>query len=748
MHCASKCQAAREAGQSAYPPRMSAVRENADAYARYLKGMDASMRVKVALTAAHVLSRGRAADMGMGSGSGSAALAGLYPELEVIGVDLDPALVERARREHVRPNLTFQVGDIAQPVLSSGTMDAIFDSSVLHHVTSFNGYDRLAAQRALEVQARALRENGVLIVRDFLDPKEGSDTTSVELELPAHDGDDSDDPKRASSAALLERFSREFRSLHAAPGFPLERIEASPRPIAAGHRRYRLALRHAVEFVLRKDYREDWAAEAQEEYTFATQRELEQLFVRLGLRVLTSSPLRNPWIVRHRFEGKFKLTDSLGQELDPPATNYVLVGQRVPSSAAVTFEEMGEVAPSGFLELSHHEHVPSGAPRDLVRRTGVTLDIVPYFRVGASVSVMFRASMPRPISTSSLATPGPCGTRLPEWMAEPLHARMTHHPLGQTVEAALKHFGIDEAQIRTLSPGTTYYPSPGGIQEEVRSVFVEIEPRVEADGHPEGPVSERLQAASAEQLLRAAQVGGLPEARLEINVRTLLQRLGLGLGPWLGAQLPKPSELAASDVRATDLEALIARPPRRAFRSSQRPASFLALHARRFVSRNAAGDALGEIDLDVVVPAKLSTLSVACLPIVARDGVLFVGIDDDDLPAAQAFSGSSALLVAPAFRVTQAAARSLRALRAFAIERLASEYDLATSELIELGGRYCPSPGMTPEVVYPFVALVTPRQKCKLAWVPLSEAYRRENAILDGHLRVLLGRAAQAFEIA
>ena len=55
-----------------------------DAYARYLAGMDASMRQKVALTAAHLLAAGSLADMGMGSGSGSHALAALYPDLDVV----------------------------------------------------------------------------------------------------------------------------------------------------------------------------------------------------------------------------------------------------------------------------------------------------------------------------------------------------------------------------------------------------------------------------------------------------------------------------------------------------------------------------------------------------------------------------------------------------------------------------------------------------------------------------------------
>jgi hypothetical protein len=75
-------------------------RGDANAYDRYLRGMDASMRRKVALTAAHLLCEGEVADMGMGSGTGSSALAALYPSLSVIGVDLDMEMVERARLRH------------------------------------------------------------------------------------------------------------------------------------------------------------------------------------------------------------------------------------------------------------------------------------------------------------------------------------------------------------------------------------------------------------------------------------------------------------------------------------------------------------------------------------------------------------------------------------------------------------------------------------------------------------------------
>src|SRR5262249_10866560 len=146
------------------------------------------------------------------------------------------------------------------------------------------------AADALAAQVAELKEHGVLVVRDFLDP--GSDMVS--LEVPADDGDDSDDPVRCSTAGLLERFAREVRSLAARPGCRLERVEgdgAAPE-LRAGWRRYWLTHKHAAEFVLRKDYRADWTSEIKEEYTYFTQDQFEGLFAKLGLRVLASTPLR------------------------------------------------------------------------------------------------------------------------------------------------------------------------------------------------------------------------------------------------------------------------------------------------------------------------------------------------------------------------------------------------------------------------------------------------------------------------
>ncbi len=708
-------------------------------YDNYLKGMDASMRQKVALTAAHLLTEGELADMGMGSGSGSFALASLYPELTVIGVDLDPEMVRRARERYRLPNLRFVEGDISQPCFEPGTIEAILDSSVLHHVTSFGGYDRGAAARAMAVQAAQLSEGGVLIVRDFVDPRE-SDDDEVWLDLPHDDGDDSDDPLTCSSAQLFERFAREFRLLHERPGFAYDALP----PPDARHRRYRVSATIAAEFVLRKDYRDSWAAEVQEEYTYATQAELEAICAELGLRVLASTPIYNPWIIANRFEGQFRLWRPDGRERDHPPTNFVIVGQKVPRGHGVGFDRGALRRNIHFLELTHHRHLERGVIYDLARRPGPVTDVLPWFERDGRYYVLARRSYPRPIlSEIGVVT----------------HVTEPFSVAGPVEEAFA---------VRRLEYGATIYPSPGGIEEQVRSLLVEIAPE---DAPPGASIIE------AQQLLRAAQVGGLPDARLELHTYELLLRRQAPLGPWIGEPLPltqggpntpesfdppqdtpsqggpnAPKSLAEDTASEggpnapKSLAALLARPGRRMFARSEEDGGFLEVRCAGFVEREAGGGAVGEHVREWVVPRRYSHHTVSIALLRRCCGEVLMALDDHDLPAVQAFDGQSAVLVTPAWRVPGEVQGRLATWR-WVQQQLREEYGLHAARCGYLGGPYHPSAGLTPELVTPLFTsdtTVVAASRRTLHWVRLRELIAERDKIVDGHTRIASLRVAHA----
>lgn len=705
-------------------------------YARYLAGMDASMQQKVALTAAHMLGVGRIADMGMGSGTGSEALAALYPGLHVTGVDVSEEMVALARERFDLRNLDFKLGDIATQVFEDGTLHGIVNSSVLHHVTSFGEYDHDAAARALAAQVPQLADYGVLIVRDFLDPGD----QPVWLEVSTDDGDESDDPRACSSAALLRRFAGEFRSLHGEPGFLLEDL-GSP---AAGWQRFGLEHRMAVEFILRKDYRRDWESEVKEEYTYFTQERFEGCYASLGLRVLASSPIRNPWIVRNRYVDKFRLSTPQGEAIELPATNYVIVGERVPSGVGVQMRPASPRDAMGFLELSHYRH-QSGAVMDLVSRPHLTVDAIPWFEDDDELFVLARMSYPRPVLAAA-PTAALDGSTPPGWVTEPLTLLAGDAPLGQTIERALNdRAGVKLEHIVSMAPGSTVLPSPGGLREEVRSVLVRIEPQYAQVDVPDVSgfsTSGRVGALEARQLLRAAQVGGLPDARLELNVYDLLRRRGRDPGPWIGDTLELPERPALPNVGPVDG---LKRPPRRVFSpaTAEDSRGFLSLECQTFEERDSKGDVVAERDLEYVVPKPLSARTVSTALLRRMDGVVYIGLDDDDLPAAQCIRGNSELWVAPAWRLPHEVTGLGQGV-AFVRQRLMQEYGVSIMDTAWLGGRYHPSTGATPEVVHPLavdVATLEPGHR-PLTWVPLHELVAAPQWLADGHLRIAVERCA------
>jgi ubiquinone/menaquinone biosynthesis C-methylase UbiE len=71
---------------------------------------------------------GRALDLGTGTGAGAFAIAHRFPDAQVVGLDLAPAMIDEARR-HLSPELAqrvrFEVGDAAKLDYGDGEFDLV-----------------------------------------------------------------------------------------------------------------------------------------------------------------------------------------------------------------------------------------------------------------------------------------------------------------------------------------------------------------------------------------------------------------------------------------------------------------------------------------------------------------------------------------------------------------------------------------------------------------------------------------------
>lgn len=109
----------------------------------------------------------RILDLGSGTGTLTLMLQEACPSAQVVGVDIDPEIVERAQRkaEAAKARVTFRKGRADDPGLVASLGPASFDkvvsSLVFHHL------DHEAKRRALHNTAALLRPGGAIHLADW-----------------------------------------------------------------------------------------------------------------------------------------------------------------------------------------------------------------------------------------------------------------------------------------------------------------------------------------------------------------------------------------------------------------------------------------------------------------------------------------------------------------------------------------------------------------------------------------------------
>jgi ubiquinone/menaquinone biosynthesis C-methylase UbiE len=156
--------------------------------------------------------RGEALDLGTGPGHIPVLLCERCPEVRVLGVDLSPYMLvfaeRRAKLSPHRARLRFALGDVKELDLESGSFDAVFSNTILHHIPDPRDF--------LAEAARLLRPGGTLLIRDLYRPP----TPERALELVAlHAGAASPDARELFRASLHAALTpEELRQLADAAG--------------------------------------------------------------------------------------------------------------------------------------------------------------------------------------------------------------------------------------------------------------------------------------------------------------------------------------------------------------------------------------------------------------------------------------------------------------------------------------------------------------------------------------------------
>jgi hypothetical protein len=722
----------------------------------YATAMEASAAQKAAFGAQ--ARPGKIADFGSGSGISAHDLALLYPGSQVVGVDLDPAMIQFARDKYKLKNLSFKAGDATKLVFARSSLDSVSTSSTPHHLTSFNRFRRFDTHPArdfISAVYEQLKLGGLFIWRDFAIP-DGPE--EVLIELPRDDGKAEGDVTELSTSALFRVFCRDFRS-GAHPNSEVKYANFHPRN--PGFEIFQVSYRDAIEFARHKDYRENWDAEIQEEYAFWTQAETEKAFREGGFRVLHSAPITNPWLIENRYKGKIRLYTVDGRPMALPATNYAITGQKISPGEGLRLQ-MRSSTHTGqleFLRMTAMKERKSQNIFEIVERPNETIDILPFFTKAGSLYVLGKQGFPRPILTALKTEDHLDGVHTDGYVVEPISfIKKTSDGSFDALESELqRRTGISPTDIER-GPQRTYvsYSSPGLVAEKINSTAIQIKSRRlglnEPDENYSGfSTSGVVRPFEAKQILRSMQVGANLDSRLEISVYQLLLDQKKPVGIWIGEEYKLSlQKMSMAKVRSVDKLLELGAKIRAYDRVEPilKHGRFLQVFRGNFDEVAERGKVLASATREYVLPRNFGPSVASVFPVIKTEEGAYIGLERRQFPAMQINEGSSELLANPSWRLDKGI-KNIDDAEAFVRNHLDWEFRAKPKQIHRLGASYYPTPGLTPEVIYPFFVEVDAKgsSKHKLEWVLLSDLLAHRAEIKNSQLLIGLFRLSHALEL-
>jgi len=278
----------------------------------YSAGMDASLGVKIEDICPHV-KPGKIVDKGCGTGTLLVHLSTLFPESEIVGMDLSSELLRTSEGQYyANHNVAVVRGNIIHQRFAPGSVSTIVFSSVIHEVFSYNGYDRDQVRLALTNARTELELGGRVIIRDGI---KSSYQGKVWMRCDAE------------TEERFRRFAREFKNKSSKPG--VEFVEHR----IGDETWFFLDMHGANEFLSKKDYLANWAMEVNEEFGVWTLEEWKVEFAKLGYRVRECRSYLNPWIRDNRYSNHVWLHaddgGKPGEALPYPDTTAIIVAEAV-----------------------------------------------------------------------------------------------------------------------------------------------------------------------------------------------------------------------------------------------------------------------------------------------------------------------------------------------------------------------------------------------------------------------------------
>lgn len=653
-------------------------------------------------------------DAGCRDGEMTYVMAALYPDCQFIGLDVDAIAVRQATEKFNLPNLQFEVGNIYTD-LGENNYDLIVNSFFLHEVYSASFYNEKLIQLALEKQYKALRPNGLLIIRDYINPAPG-EYVLMEFTDKTPSGDTFD---TMSEADLLVWFSDHARAKSLAEdqisgsGFFLEELPPNyPRT-----RLFRVPAKWANEFILRKNNRDKLREELSKEYAFFTETEFRKHLRGLGARVAYTAPHWDEGFIKARYSGAMRLYKEDGTKIGPPATSHIIVAQKVENNTSqVLMERRTSRAKTGSVYLRTVKDERTGAMTDIICRDMEIAEIIPFrLTPEGKLKVYLHENVPRGL-VNSVPRSGINldGKRWSGHMTEAIalaSADIEHlkdAPTHEMQKFAIQNIGIRPSVDAKIMTGGGFYPDPNHIDERIVTYYLRVE-----DYHAPFAVRQtlkdiegfsdkgRIREFDAQAILNAVAVGFIPTSRLEIQIMALYEMLGMKAKIWSDMPL-QLSEIAVEEVaQINQIMKNYALSDDR-FKAVRGSAGTVRLVQSVFVDegRDQGGGMAGLAakDVEFAVPESGTMNTAVVLPLVRNlNGEVMAGVVTQYLPVPQRYSGTGYTMTLPSFTLPKEVT-DMEAARNY----IAEQFKVKPEYVSRMGESYFTHIGVTPHRIFPF----------------------------------------------
>ncbi len=310
-------------------------------YNAYVRQMDEIAEIKYKETAPFIKC-GNIGDIGCAVGSWI-KLAASDPKLSeatFYGIELTRQLHDiceqrKSNNEFKNPYVFFAMKNaVTGLVFSKSSMHTIHCSSLTHEIESYGGRGDLL--NFIANRYEELNPGGVWINRDVIGPQNGEQQLFMKL----NDKDGSNDNvykefesnealkkhiDQLSTFSTFLRFARDFRR-EEEDGIVFEVIDNKEGNVIS------LKFRDAADFMLTKDYTDNWYSEMHERFCFWSISDWEVALKKAGFRIGSAShDYQNPWIVENRWRGKVALfaDQEMLKKVDFPPTNALIVAEKI-----------------------------------------------------------------------------------------------------------------------------------------------------------------------------------------------------------------------------------------------------------------------------------------------------------------------------------------------------------------------------------------------------------------------------------